>query len=83
MIRNKIQTSISLRKEDLENVVENNGKTLLNENNSYFLLSYDGHKKFIPTKYYDHLESEQARIEKSIFLLIIINAYVNIVSCIQ
>ena len=39
---NKIQTGISLWKDDLETVIENNESLCSSETNSYYWLSFDG-----------------------------------------
>ena len=69
-ICNKIQISISLWKEDLENVIENNERLCLSETNYYYWLSFDGLKSIISMNPYEHLESGETRIEnKSQFLI--------------
>ena len=55
IICNKIKTIISLWKEDLDTVMENNEKSS-SEKNSYYWLSYDGIKKYISMILYEHLE---------------------------
>ena len=50
IICNKIQTSISLWKEVLETVMENNENLCSSETNSYYWLSFDGFKKNYPNK---------------------------------
>ena len=51
-------------------MTENNRKTCSSENNSYYWLSYDGLKNIISVNPYDHLESEQTRIEEKRHFLI-------------
>ena len=63
-----IQTSISLWKEYLETVKENNERLCSNEKNSYYWLSFDGIKFIISMNPVEHLESEKKnREQKSIF----------------
>ena len=54
IICNKIQTSISLWKDYLETVIENNKKTCYGEK-YYYWLSYKGFKTIISMNPYDHL----------------------------
>ena len=53
---NKIQISISLRKEYWETVIENNKRLCSNETNSYYWLSFDGLKYIISMNPVEHLE---------------------------
>ena len=67
---NTIQTSISLWKEYLETMIENNEWLCSSESNSYYWLSLDGLKSIISINPYEHLLSEKSRIEnKSQFLI--------------
>ena len=67
---NTIQTSISLWKEYLETMIENNEWLCSSETNSYYWLSFDGLKSIISMNPDEHLESEKTRIEnKSQFLI--------------
>ena len=52
---NKIQKSISLWKDYLETVIENNERLCSSETNSYYWLIFDGLKSIISTNPYDHL----------------------------
>ena len=84
IICNNIQTSISLWKEDLEIVIENNESLCSIETNFYYWLSFDGIKSIISMNPIEHLESEKMRIEnKRNILLITGKTYVNMVDCIQ
>ena len=60
---NTIQTSISLWKEYLETMIENNEWLCSSESNSYYWLSLDGLKSIISMNPYEHLQSEKTRIE--------------------
>ena len=64
IICNKIQTSISLWKEDLETVIENNEGLFSSEIDYYYWFSFDGLKSIISLKPFEHFESEKTRIEK-------------------
>ena len=64
IICSKIQTSISLWKEDLETVIENNERLCSIEKNCYYWLIFDGIRKIILMNPYEHLESEKSRIKK-------------------
>ena len=59
MIYNKIHTSISLWKEDLETVMENNENLCSNETNYYYWLRFDVLKTIVSKNPYDHIESEK------------------------
>ena len=61
IICNKIQTSISLWKEYLETVIENNERFFSSEKKSYYWLSFDGIKSIISMNPVEHLESEKTR----------------------
>ena len=61
--RNTIQTSISLWREYLENMIENNEWLCSSESNSYYWLSLDGLKSIISMHPYENLLSEKSRIE--------------------
>ena len=50
-----IQDGISLWKDELENVIDNNKKACSGEE-SYYLLSYDGLNKIISMNTYENLE---------------------------
>ena len=54
---NTIQTSISLWKEYLETVIENNEWLCSSESNYYYCLSLDGLKSIISMNPYEHLQS--------------------------
>ena len=54
---NNIQTSISLWKEYLETVIENNERLCSSETNYYYWLSFDGLKSIISMNPVEHLES--------------------------
>ena len=56
---NKIQKGISLWKEYLETVIENNERLYSSETNSYYWLSFDGLKVIISMNPVEHLESEK------------------------
>ena len=60
----KIHTSISLWKEDLETVIENNENLCSSETNSYYRLSFDGLKNIISKNPYDHTESGKKEYRK-------------------
>ena len=66
---NTIQTNISLWKDYLETVIENNERLCSSETKSYYWLSFDGLKSIISMNPDEHLESEKNknREEKSIF----------------
>ena len=64
IICNNIQTSISLWKEDLETVIENNQNLCSSETNSYYWLRFDGLKRIISMNPYDHLQSEKTILKK-------------------
>ena len=67
---NTIQKIISLWKEYLETMIENNEILCSSETNSYYWLSFDGLKSIISINPVEHLESEKTRIEnKSQFLI--------------
>ena len=67
---NTIQKSISLWKEYLETMIENNEWLCASESNSYYWLSLDGLKSIISVNPYENLLSEKSRIEnKSQFLI--------------
>ena len=67
---NTIQTSISLWKEYLETMIENDECLCSSESNSYYWLSLDGIKSIISMNPYEHLQSEKTKIEnKSRFLI--------------
>ena len=70
IICNKIQTSISLWKEYLETVIENNERLCSSEKKSYYWLSFNGLKSIISMNPVEHLESEKTRIENKIIFLI-------------
>ena len=59
IIYNKIQTSISLWKEDLETVIENNEGLCSSEKIACYWLSFDGLKSIISMNPYERLESEK------------------------
>ena len=56
---NITQKSISLRKEYLKTVIENNERLCSIETNSYYWLSFDGLKSIISMNPVEHLESEK------------------------
>ena len=56
--------------EDLENAIETNKHNFSSEKNSYYWFIYDGLKNIISMNPYDHLQSEQTRIEKKKHFLI-------------
>ena len=67
---NTIHTSISLWREYLETVIENNERSCSSETNYYYWLSFDGLKSIISMNPVEHLESEKTRIDnKSQFLI--------------
>ena len=70
IICNKIQTSISLWKEYLETVIENNERLCSSEKKSYYWLSFNGLKSIISMNPVEHLESEKTRIENESQFLI-------------
>ena len=55
IICNNIQTSISLWKEDLENVIDNNETLCSSERKYYYWLSFDGLKLIISMNPFEHL----------------------------
>ena len=57
-----IQTSISLWKESLETVIENNKLLCSSESNSYYWLSFNGLKSIISMNPNEHLQYEQKSI---------------------
>ena len=59
-----IQTSISLWKDDLETVIENNEILYPSKTKSYYWLGFDGIKYIISMNLYEHLKSEKTRMEK-------------------
>ena len=70
--------------DELENVTENNEKTLFKWKKTYYWLSYDGLSKIISMNPYDSLESEYIRkYEKRNFLLTILDDCVVMVEYIQ
>ena len=54
---NTIQTIISLWKDYLETMIENNEWLFSSESNSYYWLSFDGLKSIISMNPVEHLES--------------------------
>ena len=81
---NTIQSSISLWKEYLENMMENNQSLCESESDSYHWLSLDGLKSIISMNPYEYFPSEELRTKKkSQFLLTTNRTYVNMVSFIQ
>ena len=68
---NTIQSSISLRKEYLETMMENNQWLCEIESDSHHWLSLDGLKPIISMKPYEHFLSEELRTrkKKSVFNL--------------
>ena len=70
IICNKIQTSISLWKEDLETVIENIKRLCSSETNSYHWLIFDGLKSITSMNPYENLEWGKTRLETKIKCLI-------------
>ena len=68
--RNTIQTSISLWKEYLETMIEDNESLCSSETKSYYWLSFDRLKYIISMNPVEHLESEKTRIENKCQYLI-------------
>ena len=56
---NNIQKSISLWKDYLETIIENNECLCSSESNPYYWLSMDGLKSIISMNPYEHLQSEK------------------------
>ena len=56
---NTLQISISLWKDYLETIIENNECLCSSESNSYYWLSMDGLKPIISMNPYEHLQSEK------------------------
>ena len=83
IICNKIQTIISLQKEDLATVIENNENSCSSETKSYYWLSFDGLKKLSQRTLMTIYNQKNKNREKQIFLIDKSNAYVNMVDCIQ
>ena len=67
---NTIQIIISLFREYLETVIENNEGLCSSETNSYYWLSFDEIKSIISMNPFEHLESEKTRIENESQFLI-------------
>ena len=63
---NKIQTVISLWKDDLEIVIENNERLCSSETNSYYWLIFYGIKSIISMNRYEHLEPGKKNREQRI-----------------
>ena len=81
IICNMIQNSISLWKDELETVVENNKNTCSIEK-SYYWLRYDGFKKIISMNPHEHLDLF-FKMKRDIFLLTIYNVCVVMLAYIQ
>ena len=61
---NTIQSSISLWKEYLETMMENNQWLCESESDSHHWLSLDGHKSIISMNPYEHFLSKELRTKK-------------------